>query len=133
MPLDRTSIGFKDISLTLKRNPLTRDLVILKNEYAISRAVQNLVLTIQGEKPFDPDFGCAVNRLLFENISFFTAKSLQDEIEIVIKENEPRVELELVKVVPNYDLGQMDVTIKYFIVGIDAQAQQLQFVLLPSR
>tara|TARA_Y100000022_G_C13174905_1_gene340465 strand:+ start:525 stop:926 length:402 start_codon:yes stop_codon:yes gene_type:complete len=133
MPLDRTSIGFRDISLTLKRNPLTRDLVILKNEYAISRAVQNLVLTIQGEKPFDPDFGCAVNRLLFENISFFTAKSLQDEIEIVIKENEPRVELELVKVVPNYDLGQMDVTIKYFIVGIDAQAQQLQFVLLPSR
>ena len=86
MPLDRTSIGFRDISLTLKRNPLTRDLVILKNEYAISRAVQNLVLTIQGEKPFDPDFGCAVNRLLFENISFFTAKSLQDEIEIVIKE-----------------------------------------------
>lgn len=133
MPLDRTSIGFRDISLTLKRNPLTRDLVILKDEYAISRAVQNLVLTIQGEKPFDPDFGCAVNRLLFENISFFTAKSLQDEIEIVIKENEPRVELELVKVVPNYDLGQMDVTIKYFIVGIDAQAQQLQFVLLPSR
>ncbi len=133
MPLDRTSIGFRDISLTLKRNPLTRDLVILKNEYAISRAVQNLVFTIQGEKPFDPDFGCAVNRLLFENISFFTAKSLQDEIEIVIKENEPRVELELVKVVPNYDLGQMDVTIKYFIVGIDAQAQQLQFVLLPSR
>ena len=111
MPLDRTSIGFRDISLTLKRNPLTRDLVILKDEYAISRAVQNLVLTIQGEKPFDPDFGCAVNRLLFENISFFTAKSLQDEIEIVIKENEPRVELELVKVVPNYDLGQMDVTI----------------------
>ena len=82
MPLDRISRGFKDISLTLKKNPLTRDLLVLKNEYAIARSVQNLVLTIQGEKPFDPDFGCAVNRLLFENISFFTAKSLKDEIEV---------------------------------------------------
>jgi len=133
MPLDRTSRGFKDISLTLKRNPLTRDLIVLKNEYAIARSVQNLVLTIQGEKPFDPDFGCAVNRLLFENISFFTAKSLKDEIEVVIRENEPRVELDQINVIPNYDEGQMDVTIKYFIVGIDVQPQQLQFVLLPSR
>ena len=82
MPLDRTSIGFRDISLTLKRNPLTRDLVILKNEYAISRAVQNLVLTIQGEKPFDPDFGCAVNRLLFENICFRLSISLKQSLSI---------------------------------------------------
>jgi len=27
----------------------------------------------------------------------------------------------------------MDVTIKYLIIGIDATAQQLQFVLLPTR
>ena len=68
MPLERVSRSFRDISLTLKKNPLTRDLLSLQNEYAISRAVQNLVLTIQGEKFFDPNFGCAVNRLLFENI-----------------------------------------------------------------
>ena len=133
MPLERISRRFKDISLTLKRNPLTRDLITLQNEYAISRAVQNLVLTIPGEKFFDPDFGCAVNRLLFENIDFFTARTLKDEIESVIRINEPRVDLTEVVVIPNYDEGLMDVTIKYLIIGIDATAQQLQFVLLPTR
>jgi phage baseplate assembly protein W len=133
MPLERVSRGFKDISLTLKRNPLTRDLLVLQNEYAISRSVQNLVLTVRGEKFFDPDFGSAANRLLFENIDFFTADSLKDEIEDVLKRNEPRIELQSVDVTPNYDDGIMEVTIKYFIVGIDATPQQLQFVLLPTR
>ena len=55
MPLERSSVGFKDISLSLKRNPITKDLLVLKNESAIARSVQNLVLTIQGEKIFDPD------------------------------------------------------------------------------
>ncbi len=133
MPIERVSRGFRDISLTLKRNPLTKDILALKNEYAISRSVQNLVLTAKGERVFNPNLGCAVSRLLFENIDFFTAKSLRDEIEIVIKNNEPRVLLTNVKVDPNYDLGQMDVTVKYNIIGIDAQTQDLQFVLLPTR
>ena len=60
MPLERSSVGFKDISLSLKRNPITKDLLVLKNESAIARSVQNLVLTIQGEKIFDPDLGLSL-------------------------------------------------------------------------
>jgi len=92
-----------------------------------------LYLQFKGEKFFDPNFGCAVNRLLFENIDFFTARALKDEIEAVIRNNEPRVDLTEVIVTPNYDDGAMEVTIKYLIIGIDATAQQLQFVLLPTR
>lgn len=106
---------------------------MLQDEFAISRSVQNLVLTIKGEKFFNPTFGSDTNKLLFENIDFFTASSLKDEIEVVIRNNEPRVELESVKVVPNYDDGQMDVTIRYFIIGLEAEAQELTFVLLPTR
>jgi phage baseplate assembly protein W len=133
MPLERVSKGFKDISLSLKKNPLTRDILTLKNEYAISRALQNLVLTVKGEKFFNLNLGCDANRLLFENIDFFTAKSLKDEIASTIKNYEPRVELKEVFVLPNYDEGRMDVTIKYSIIGINSRPQQLQFILLPSR
>ena len=133
MPLERVSQGFKDISATFQTNPLNSDLIAIKNETAIARSIRNIVFTLPGEKFFDPDFGCAVNRLLFENIDFFTARALKDEIESVIKVNEPRVNLTEVVVTPNYDDGQMDVTIKYLIIGIDATAQQLQFVLLPTR
>ena len=133
MPLERSSIGFKDISLSLKQNPLTKDILVLKNENAIARSVQNLVLTFQGEKMFDPDLGCAVNRLLFENVDMFTADNLRREIESVIENYEPRVDIDTITVEPDFEGNAMDVTIVYVIIGINASPQQLSFVLLPTR
>lgn len=133
MPLERISVGFKDISLSLKVNPLTRDLSVLNNESAIARSVQNLVLTVRGEKFFEPDIGTSINQLLFENIDIFTARRLETEIKEVIQIYEPRVNLLETVVTPNYDDGAMDVKVTYLIVGIDALPQQLEFVLLPTR
>ena len=133
MPLERSSIGFKDISLSLKRNPLTKDILVLKNENAIARSVQNIVLTLQGEKMFDPDLGCAVNRLLFENVDMFTADNLRREIESVIENYEPRVDIDTITVEPDFEGNAMDVKIVYVIIGINASPQQLSFVLLPTR
>lgn len=133
MPLERISVGFRDLSLSLRSNPLTRDLVILKNENAIARSVQNLVLTLRGEKFFEPRIGTDTNALLFENIDNFTAQRLQSQIEEVIQNYEPRVELIETIVTPDYDEGAMNVLVKYIIVGIDALPQQLEFILLPTR
>jgi phage baseplate assembly protein W len=133
MPVERVSLGFKDISLSLKTNPLTRDLIDIKNETAISRSVQNLVLTINGERFFNPLIGSGVNRLLFENVDNFVADSIKTQIEISINNYEPRVELKSVEVTPNYDENKFDVAIVYIIVGIDALPQQLSFALLPTR
>ena len=49
MPLERVSQGFKDVSMTFQSNPLTRDLIALKNENAISRSIKNIVFTVPGE------------------------------------------------------------------------------------
>ena len=133
MPVERVSLGFRDISLSLKTNPLTRDLIDIKNETAIARSVQNLVLTINGERFFDPLIGSGVNRLLFENVDNFVADSIKTQIEISINNYEPRVELKSVEVTPNYDENKFDVVIVYIIVGIDALPQQLSFALLPTR
>ena len=38
-----------------------------------------------------------------------------------------------VRVNPNPDANEMNVTVKYEIVGIDIPPQQLDFVLLPTR
>jgi phage baseplate assembly protein W len=133
MPAERISVGFRDLSLSLRSNPLTRDLVILKNETAIARSVQNLVLTNVGEKFFEPNIGTNTSALLFENIDVFTANALSTQITEVIKNYEPRVDLLEVIVTPDYDEGAMGVLIKYLIVGIDALPQQLEFVLLPTR
>ena len=54
MTLERLSQGFKDISMSFKYNPLSGDLIGLKNENAIARSVRNIILTNPGEKVFDP-------------------------------------------------------------------------------
>ena len=133
MPAQRVSKSFKDLSMSFKFNPLSGDLIALKNENAIARAVRNIVLTTPGEKLFDPDFGSSVSEILFENVDDITAGSIQDEIRNCLNNYEPRVDLINVDVDPNFDENQFDVKITYRIVGIDIPPSQLEFALLPSR
>ena len=133
MPLERVSQGFKDISMTFQSNPLTSDIIALKNENAIARSVKNIVLTVPGEKPFDPRFGSRITDLLFENVDEITAINIETEIRNSIERYEPRVKLTSVIVQADIDGNSFDVTITYDIIGADIPAQQLEFVLQPTR
>ena len=55
MPVQRINKSYKDISMSFGINPITDDIITLKNETAISRSIRNLVLTNQGERFFEPD------------------------------------------------------------------------------
>jgi len=133
MPLERVSQGFKDISMTFGMNPLTDDLVALKNVNAINRAIRNIVLTIPGEVPFNPTFGSHIGASLFENMDEFSAREIKNEIMMSIKNFEPRVRLNNVKVTPNYDAYIFDVRIEYDIIGSPMPTQVLEFALVSAR
>ena len=133
MPVERVSRSFKDLSMSFKANPLNDDLITLKNESAIARSLRNIIFTSPGEKFFNPDFGSNISKVLFENIDEISAIQIKEEIELSIKNFEPRVRLQEVEINPDYDNNQFDVTINYRITGIDVPPQQLEFVLLPTR
>lgn len=133
MPAQRVSQGFKDVSATFKINPINNDIIVIKNVNAIARSIRNLVFTVPGEKPFEPTIGSRVSQLLFENLDTLTASAIKSEIENTINSFEPRVNLLNVIVTPNFDDNEFNCNIEYEIIGIDAQAQQLEFVLLPTR
>ncbi len=133
MPVQRVSQGFKDVSASFKINPLNLDLIALRNENAIARSIRNLIFTIPGEKPFQPNVGCNVTNLLFENLDRLTASSIESEIRNTVNNFEPRVRLRTVIVNPNFDDNIFEVTLKYDIVGIDLPRQQLLFALQPTR
>lgn len=133
MPVERVSKGFKDISASFQVNPLTYDLIAIKNETAIARSLRNLVLTYQGERFFNPILGSKVSRLLFENVDEITASAIQEEITTTINNFEPRVNLLSVDISPDYDNLEFNVTVRYEIVGIDVLPQQLSFALQPTR
>ena len=133
MPLERVSQSFKDISSSFKVNPLNEDLIAIKNETAIARSIRNLIMTVPGERFFNPILGSQVSRLLFENIDLLTASAIKDEITTTLENFEPRVRLTDIDVVPDYDNGEFNVTLRYNIVGIDVLPQQLSSALQPTR
>lgn len=133
MPVERISRSFKDISSSFQVHPLTNDLLAIKNETAISRSIRNLVLTTPGERFFQNNLGCIATKSLFENLTESTALTIKDEIENTINNYEPRVQLIEVDVTPKYDDNAYDVVIRYNIIGIEAQPQQLSFALQPTR
>ena len=133
MPQQRVSQTFKDISMSFETNPLNSDLIALKNTSAIARSLKNIVFTQPGEKFFQPEFGSRVTESLFDIADGVSASTIRDEIRSSIINYEPRVKLLDVTVIPNPRENEMNVTIEYEIVGLDISAQQLDFVLLPTR
>ena len=133
MPTQRFSQGFKDISLSFKRHPVTNDILTLKNEDAIKRSVQNLVRIIRGEVFFNELLGTQISGSLFELANSDFIDPMKTEIETVIKNFEPRVTLQDVDFKSYPDQNALDVTIKYDIIGLSAPTQSVNFILEPTR
>lgn len=133
MPAERFSKDFKDVSLSFKSNPINFDLLTIKNENAIARAIRNLVLTYPGERLFNYNLGSRISRSLFDNIDPISANSIKNQIEFTINQYEPRVSLVKTVVTPDYDNNNFDVELIYNIIGIDVPAQKLSFALRPTR
>ena len=133
MPIERVSRGFKDISMSFEVNPITDDIIGVKNDTAIARSIRNLVLTTPGERFFNESLGSEVSQVLFDTLDDISAAVIRDEIEQTIIRFEPRVKLSDVKVEPDFDNNEFNVTVSYDIIGIDALPQQLNFALQPTR
>jgi len=133
VPVQRTSQGFKDISLSFKRHPITNDMLPLKNEDAIKRSVQNLVRIQIGEVFFNELVGTRVEQALFELATDDYIDPIKNEIETVITNFEPRVLLQRVSVNSFPDQNAIDITINYDIVGLSTPTQSVNFILEPTR
>lgn len=133
MPLKNTSRGFKDISLSFRRHPVTSDLVALKNVDAIKRSVQNLVRIQVGEVFFNSNIGTRITGALFELMNDVYISPIKTEIETVIGNYEPRVILRGVDIEALYDENALNIDIRYDVVGLAVPTQAINFILEPTR
>jgi len=129
----RISRSFKDISLSFKPHPVTKDLTVIKNADAIKRSVRNLVETIPRERFFNPVLGTDIRSSLFDFCDFGTASTIQSQIEITIDNFEPRIENLDVEVLPRPDRNEFEVNIFFDIVGQQFPTQAFQFILEATR
>ena len=131
--VNRISRSFKDISLTFKPHPVTKDIGALFNERAINTSVRNIVQTIPGEKFFNPNFGSDVRGQLFENANYGVACLIETQIKTSLENYEPRIELIQVKANLFPDRNEFDVTVTYEIVGQEFPSQIYNFILTSTR
>lgn len=133
MAVQRTSQSFKDISLSFKPHPVTKDLPVLKNERAIVRSVRNLVETIPTERFFNSNLGTDIRASLFENFYPTLTKVIEDQINETIDLYEPRVENLTAQVDEYVDSNAFNVTIVFDIRGLAVPTQSFSFLLEPTR
>jgi phage baseplate assembly protein W len=133
VPLENISRGFKDISLSFLRHPVTNDIGTLSNEDAIKRSVVNLVRTRVGERFFNSLLGSNVESYFFELADSGIVDPLQEEIKTVLSNFEPRVVVRDVNVALYPEDNELDVTITYDIVGLAVPTQAINFILQPTR
>lgn len=90
---NQKAILYRDIETNFSIHPVSLDCLTLVNEESIKRSLKNLILTNKYERLFNPDFGCNIRKLLFENFEVTTQETLRELIEEAIKNYEPRVNL----------------------------------------
>ena len=128
-----SNLSFRDINITFKKHPVTDDLVVSKDNAAIKQAVVNLLLTNKGERFFNPNYGSDIRSFLFEPLDFATAGQVRSSIKSTLNKFEPRIFVENLKVIPNFDDNGFDVEMTYTIRGIDTPSVTVDFFLSRTR
>lgn len=121
----KPSRSYRDLSFTFSKNPLTKDLVILKNDNAIKRALLNLFSYKKGEKFFNASFGSGIPDLLFETFDYASAGLIKDEITKLINSYEPRINVINLIVDVNDEENTYDIQIEYSIPDSSPQVNTI--------
>lgn len=113
-------------------SPTTKDVFRKRNVESVKFAVKNLLLTNQGEKPFNPYCGGNLYNFLFELADPATEKNIIREIRNVIEVYEPRVDVPSLRVVVNMqpDDNAVEVTVIFKIINT---GELVEFTTVLSR
>ena len=124
---------FKDLNITFKPHPVTGDLIVKKDDAAIKQAVVNLLLTSKGERPFQPQLGSNLRRLLFETLDVVTAGEIATNIRETLKRYEPRISITSIDVDANFESNGFDVALEFEIIGREDFPVAIEFFLERTR
>ena len=109
--------AFRDLDLKFTAHPIRKDVTKHINEYAIINSIKNLILTNHYERPFQPELGSNIRRLLFENVDVIIAARIEREVVETIENFEPRVQVSKVTAIPAPDENSYQIELEFFIVN----------------
>ena len=109
--------NFVDLDLNFSIHPIRKDISTYKSEYAVINSVKNLILTNHYEKPFRPQVGSNIRRLLFENIDSIIAAQIERAVTETIENFEPRVSVSSITAIPDPDNNRYNLKLEFFVIN----------------
>jgi|TARA_R110000796_G_scaffold135977_1_gene252020 phage baseplate assembly protein W len=112
-PIDteaRRAVGF---SLPLNGNAVFKPTYQTRDQ--IKSNLINFMLTNNGERVFNPNFGLDLRSYVFENTTDLTIEEIEFKIQEGIADYFPQVSIENLSVSPNADANQISITVIYSI------------------
>jgi len=109
--------SYKDLDLNFTAHPVKKDINKHFNEKAVINSVKNLVSTNFYERPFQPELGSNIRRLLFEPIDSIVAASLERQLQETIENFEPRVSIDSITAYAAPDENGYSVSLVFFILN----------------
>jgi phage baseplate assembly protein W len=119
MPTVNTNRKFRDIDLSFRINPFTKDLYTKTDEEAVKTALKNLILTKNFERKFHPEIGTQVQSLLFENNSPAVLIAMDRTIRESIERFEPRVRIVDLQINETRDPNELLVYLVFSFKNVD--------------
>ena len=124
----RSAKIYKDLNLDFAQNTATKDIQKMLDVESVKRSVRNLINLNHYEKPFHPEVGSNLRALLFENITPQISHFIGKQIELLIRNYEPRCRLVQVANMPNLDRNGYSVSISFYVVNHSEPVQVESFL-----
>lgn len=117
-PLSRRKTEtYSDFHKDLTLSPVNFDISRKLDEDSIKESIRNIVMTNRGERLFQPNLGCDIRRMLFENFTPDMVITAKDMINNAVKTFEPRAEIVGVDIITGIDINSLDIIIVYSIIN----------------
>ena len=124
----RSTRIYKDLNLDFQQNSATKDIQKLLDVESVKRSVRNLINLNYYEKPFHPEIGSNLRGLLFENITPQISHYMGKQIELLIKNYEPRCKMVEVVNRPNIERNGYSVSVSFYVVNTPTPIQVETFL-----
>jgi phage baseplate assembly protein W len=108
---------YSDFYTNFTAHPQNKRLAKYVNEESVKRSIRNLILTEKYDRMFQPEIGCRIKSLLFENMSDMISEQLKKTIEETIRLYEPRARVIDIIVQANESRHAYDIYIYFEVIN----------------
>ena len=113
----KTEKVYKDLNLDFQQNSATKDIQKIENVESVKRSVRNLINLNYYEKPFHPEIGSNLRGLLFENITAQISHYMGKQVELLIRNYEPRCKMVEVVNRPDVERNGYSVSVSFYVIN----------------